>query len=1275
MSEMRVTKRDGELKVVEFDKILHRLRVLGNEANLKINYTSLAMKVIDQLYDGISTTKIDELSAEQCASMSSTNLDYNVLAGRIVVSNHQKNTTASFAGVMYALYNFTDKHGKHSPLVSDALYQLTLDQGATLDAMCDYSRDYDIDYFGFKTLERAYLMKIDSKSVERPQHMWLRVAIGIHADNLYRIRETYDYMSRKYFTHATPTLFNAGTPHPQLSSCFLEAMESDSVDGIYNTLKDCALISKWAGGIGLHIHNVRASGSHIRGTNGHSNGIVPMLKVFNNTAKYIDQCVHPETIIYTTQGPKQIQHCSVGETAIYNLKGGTEVIKDVLEHPYEGETLIINTDHSIYPLQITPEHPVYAFRTTTNQFDWVDAKDLTLDDMLVYPIPKYEVDISSISADDCYMYGLILNDGTLDSVKEPTNKTKAFVGRYLTEKLVKFKVADDGVTWDRAIHLPFRYDDIYDENKHKRIHSRWLNLPMEKGRRILEGLNGKSLGESSRFLHLRNGNLPSNNTTSPDFIKNGDFLMSRIQSITPSTYSGILYDLQMTEQHDYLIHNGLVHNGGGRRNGSFAIYLEPWHADVELFLQMRKNHGDEELKARDLFYAMWIPDLFMERVKANGQWTLMCPDECPGLADVYGDEFVALYTKYETEGKGRRSVNARDIWFQILDAQMETGTPYILYKDACNKKSNQKNLGTIKSSNLCVAPETFILTDNGHVPIRDMEGQLVNVWNGTEFSEVTVTKTGTGQELIDVFTDDGAKVTCTPYHKFYIMKDTIKMVTAEELRPGDELLQCSSYPAIGGTDAYNGESKSIPSQNCPIQTKLDWFNNYCEAEGNTANGIASSDGKFLRHLQLFLQTCGIGSVINTLTSRAKTSVTLHNLTSADSSLHRLVLTKRPVKILAVENNNRFDDTYCFTEPKRHMGVFNGILTGQCTEIIQYSDEKETAVCNLASIALPPFIKADGTFDYEELHKVTKIVIYNLNRVIDVNFYPIPKTRTSNLRNRPVGLGVQGLSDAFAIMNIDFHSDAAKDLNKKVFETMYHAALEQSCDLAIMDGPYDTFQGSPASQGILQFDMWNVDPGNTRYDWTAMKERIKANGLRNSLLLAPMPTASTSQILGYNECIEPFTSNIYSRRTLAGEFIMTNKYLMKDLNALGLWNDKLKNSIIANNGSVQHIESIPQEIRDKYKTVWEIPMKHLIDMSADRGAFICQSQSLNLWLEDPNYNMLTSMHFYSWSKGLKTGIYYLRRRARHHAQKFTIEPEKKQHTELAEENHECEMCGA
>jgi ribonucleoside-diphosphate reductase alpha chain len=513
----------------------------------------------------------------------------------------------------------------------------------------------------------------------------------------------------------------------------------------------------------------------------------------------------------------------------------------------------------------------------------------------------------------------------------------------------------------------------------------------------------------------------------------------------------------MTTQHNYILNSGgLVHNGGGKRNGSFAIYLEPWHADIEMFLQMRKNHGDEELKARDLFYALWIPDLFMERVKTNGKWTLMCPDECPGLSNVYGQEFVDLYTKYEKTGQCRQTLNARDLWFQILDAQMETGTPYILYKDASNRKSNQQNIGIIKSSNLCC------------------------------------------------------------------------------------------------------------------------------------------------------------------------------------------------------------------------------------EILQVSSEKETAVCNLASIALPTFInnvtpnQHTAVFDYEKLHAITKVVTYNLNQIIDVNFYPTEKTERSNKRHRPIGIGIQGLADVFMIMNMAFNSDAAKQLNKDIFETMYHAALEQSCDMAITDGAYETFDGSPASKGILQFDMWNVDPTNARYDWTALKNRIKIHGLRNSLLLAPMPTASTSQILGFNECIEPITSNIYNRRTIAGEFILANKYLMHDLINLGIWNDKVKNSIIANHGSIQHLDIVPVEIREKYKTVWEIPMRALIDMAADRGAFICQSQSLNLWLEDPNYSTLTAMHFHSWTKGLKTGIYYLRRRGRHQAQQFTIEPEKNNNSLVNTKSLEpdiCEMCSS
>jgi len=782
--EMYVTKRNGNREIVSFDKILNRIKKLGKEAaDIKINYTTLVMKVIDQLYDGIYTTKIDELSAEQCASMASIHPDYNILAGRITVSNHHRNTTDSFVTAMTQLYSYQDKHDKHSPLVSQELYDIVLAHPLELEAMIDYERDYLIDYFGLKTLERAYLMKVNKVSVERPQHMWLRVSIGIHGKDLVKVKETYDLMSQKYFTHATPTLFNAGTPHPQLSSCFLLAMEDDSMEGIYNTLKECAMISKWAGGIGLHIHNIRASGSHIRGTNGQSSGIVPMLRVYNNTAKFVDQ--------------------------------------------------------------------------------------------------------------------------------------------------------------------------------------------------------------------------------------------------------------------------------GGKRNGSFAIYLEPWHADIENFLQMRKNHGDEDLKARDLFYALWIPDLFMERVKADGQWTLMCPDECPGLADVYGDEFKKLYTNYETSGKGRKTIKARELWFQVMDAQMETGTPYLCYKDAANKKSNQQNVGTIKSSNLC------------------------------------------------------------------------------------------------------------------------------------------------------------------------------------------------------------------------------------SEIIEYSDKDESAVCNLASLALPAFVNTtnpDAPFiDYNKLHEVTKVVTYNLNKVIDVNYYPTEKTRRSNMRHRPIGVGVQGLADVFMLMNIAFISDEAKLINKRIFETIYHAAVESSCEIAEVEGPYETFAGSPASKGQLQFDLWAVDPSasENRYDWTSLKEKVQQVGLRNSLLLAPMPTASTSQILGYNECIEPITSNIYNRRTLAGEFILANKYLMNDLIKLDLWNEKIKNNIIANHGSVQHIDVIPQNIRDKYKTVWEIPMRNLIDMAADRGAFICQSQSLNLWLEDPNYSNLTSMHFYAWQKGLKTGIYYLRRRARYQAQQFTIEPEKKDISgNIYEEDEEiCEMCSA
>lgn len=1548
--EMYVTKRSGSTEIVSFDKILHRIKTIGTEAGVKINYTSLAMKIIDQLYDKISTTKIDDLTAEQCAALSSTHYDYGTIASHIVVSNHHKSTVADFREVVRTLFHAVDKNGNVSPLLSKDIYDVTEEHADAINAAIDFRRDYLIDYFGFRTLEKSYLMRSNGVIIERPQHMWMRVAIGIHGADIDAAIETYHLMSQKYFTHATPTLFNAGTPRPQLSSCFLIAMEEDSIGGIYNTLKDCALISKWAGGIGMHIHNIRATGSQIRGTNGNSNGIVPMLRVFNNTAKYVDQCVTPETYIYTTQGPIEIQNCTYGETQVFNLTGGVETIENILEHPYEGQIYNIETMHSIDNLRITPEHPVYALvgqarglhlntiKTPTSsadlseqdganraiemrddvnygvienrlnknisKFEWVDAKDLQNDDMLVYKIPTHSTDIHEITNDDCYMYGVLLGDGCLSNTDQngyislhTTNKKYIldFVIQYFENKCIKYRIdTNENITrinWHKSLNMPFRYSDLYDSNKTKRVHHKWLNLPIEKSKYVLKGLidtdgckhielfgkcdrvsqsadverpegehniqlsfdsTSRNLIESVRFLCLKLGvltsgyvrdrvgethvsssgntitnqkvswclkipqtqaicellNIEYNDNQFFKFFRYNDFLLTRIKSISTEEYSGTLYDLQMKTQHDYMIHNCIVHNGGGRRNGSFAIYLEPWHADIEMFLEMRKNHGDEELKARDLFYALWVPDLFMERVKADGTWTLMCPNECPGLADVYGQAFADLYTKYEKAGKGRATVKARELWFKVLDAQMETGTPYICYKDAANRKSNQQNVGTIKSSNLCVAPETIILTDKGHIEIQSLENKKVNVWNGEEYSEVEVKKTGENQKLIEVHTDDESILTCTPYHKFYVQtqysRSKIVQTEAQNLKPGDKIIKCE-YPIIDGTntmlypythgffcgDGTYGKIKDHPPVKCEFKSldghsfckrhllyenentktktyednvycngisyekkpkiflygekkelldhmtyrtvcensgrlslelpmdieekfyvplnhtlkdKMDWFSGYCDADGSIANNgtnqqlqICSVNKDFLLKVRLMLQTCGVNPKVRKnkeigtsllpdgrggqrlfdtqeLYRLLITSTDLRILVKAGFTPKRLIINTENIiqrsashfiKIKEVVDNNRIDDTFCFTEPKRHMGVFNGIITGQCSEIMEYSDENETAVCNLASIALPTFVE-NGAFNYDKLADVAGVITRNLNRVIDINYYPTEKTRVSNMRHRPIGIGVQGLADVFLLLKVAYHSDEARELNRLIFETIYYGAVKASADLAVQLGPYPSFAGSPASKGELQFDLWNVAPTPDRYDWTAIKAQIQATGMRNSLLLAPMPTASTSQILGFNECFEPFTSNIYSRRTMAGEFILTNKYLMRELIALGLWNTELKNNIIANQGSIQHIENLPEDMKQRYKTVWEIPMRHVIDMAAERGAFICQSQSLNLWIEDPTYNSLTSMHFYSWSKGLKTGIYYLRRRGKHRAQQFTIEPKN---------GGECELCSS
>jgi len=754
---MLVVKRDGHRESVKFDKITARIEKLcyGLETNF-VNPVEVAMKVINGLYDGVSTQELDNLAAEIAATMTTKHPDFAKLAARIAVSNLHKTTSKSFSNTMKRLYQYIDpKTGQNAPLISKDTWRVIKANAAELDEAIIYDRDFSYDYFGFKTLERSYLMKMDGKVVERPQHLLMRVAVGIHGEDIPAAVETYNLLSEKWFTHATPTLFNAGTPKPQLSSCFLLSMKDDSIDGIYDTLKNCAKISQSAGGIGLSIHNIRAKGSYIKGTGGTSNGIVPMLRNFDMTARYVDQ-------------------------------------------------------------------------------------------------------------------------------------------------------------------------------------------------------------------------------------------------------------------------------GGGKRKGSFAMYLEPWHADVFEFLELKKNHGKEEMRARDLFLALWIPDLFMKRVENNEMWSLFCPNEAPGLADCYGEEFERLYEKYENEGKARKQVKAQDLWFEVLEAQIETGTPYMLYKDAANRKSNQKNLGTIKSSNLC------------------------------------------------------------------------------------------------------------------------------------------------------------------------------------------------------------------------------------TEIIEYTSPDEIAVCNLASIALPKFITEDRKFDHQKLYEITKVVTKNLNKVIDINYYPVPEARNSNMKHRPIGIGVQGLADAFILLRMPFDSEEARGLNKDIHETIYFAAMEASMELSKQHGPYESYKGSPVSKGIFQFDMWGVTPDSGRWNWEGLKKEVKQNGVRNSLLLAPMPTASTSQILGNNECFEPYTSNIYSRRTLSGEFIIANKHLMKDLIELGLWSDNMRQKLIAANGSIQAIPEIPQNIKDIYKTVWEISQKAIIDMSADRGAYICQSQSLNIHITDPNFGKLTSMHFYAWKKGLKTGMYYLRSTAAADAIKFTLD---------------------
>jgi ribonucleotide reductase alpha subunit len=967
-----VIKRNGTKEEVSFDKVTERIKKLCIGLSDEINPIIVAQKVCSQIYNNVSTIELDELAAQICISMETSHLDYGTLASRIIISNNHKCTSPSFSETIYLLYNNKDINNNKCSLISDDVYDIIMKNKDKINTVINYEKDYLFDYFGFKTLEKAYLMRVNNKVIERIQHLFMRVSIGIHKDDLKSAIQSYKLMSSKYFTHATPTLYHAGTPRSQFSSCFLLGMH-DSVKGIYKAISDIAEISACAGGIGISLSKIRSKNSYIRGTNGYSNGIIPLCRVLNESARHINQ--------------------------------------------------------------------------------------------------------------------------------------------------------------------------------------------------------------------------------------------------------------------------------SGKRPGCIAVYIEPHNVEILEFLELRKNTGAESERARDLFLALWISDLFMKRVEINSDWSLFDSNECTGLDDVYAEKYEELYIKYENQGMAKKTIPARKIWNYVLTSQIETGTPYILFKDNVNKKSNQMNIGTITNSNLCVIGKTKILTDKGNIEIKDLVNQEVNIWNGDVYSKSLVMKTGENQKIIKVILSDGAEVECTEYHKFYI-DDNKKILTvdAKDLVKGMKIVK------------FNLPLNSYENENFNRIDKMNWISDIIQNSEN--NIIESKNKEYLYNIKLTLQELGYHSILK--------NNELEIITDINSNIDISVCVS---KIL---DENKFEDTYCFNEPLKHAGIFNGVYAGNCAEIVEYSSDKEYAVCTLASISLPNFVSDDcKTFDFEKLIEVTGVVIKNLNKIIDVNYYPVPETEVSNKKHRPLGLGVQGLSDVYAKLQYPFDSYEAKELNKQIFETLYYGALVASHQIAKETSPYSTFEGSPISQGKFQFDLWNVKPSD-KYDWDSLRESIKKDGIANSLLIALMPTASTSQILGNNECFEPITSNMYTRRTIAGDFIVINKYLVKDLMNHGLWNIEMKNKIIANSGSVQGIDNIPKNIQDLYKTVWEIKQKVIIDQAIDRGPYICQTQSMNLFFEEPTQSTLTSALFHGWKSGLKTGSYYIRTKPKAQAQQFTIDPSKNKQNN---NDQSCEMCSA
>lgn len=1274
-----VVKRDGRHEPIDYNKITRRLKRLKADVEkalgrpLRVSVFRIAQSTIRQIYSGITTSELDEEAAEVAAGISD-DPDYIDFAGSILASNLEANNRDNLAFSKYAeiAYSFVEeKSQENCPLISKQLYDIAQKYGHLIDRQLVMERNLLYGYFAFKTLAKGGYLLSAYRTVQRnrttrramvpfetPQHALMRVALGIHGNNLDAAFELYDRLSRKHGTMATPTLFFSGTQKPQMSSCYLLQMRDDALSAIFDTLKDCAMISKDAGGIGVHIHNIRATGSYIKGTNGTSNGLVPMLRVFNNTAKYVDQCFHPDTIVYTLTGPKPIGEVTYNDRVITHDGSAQRVIK-VLHHHYKGPVLKLATTQSLESTMVTPKHPIWRIPdqgNLTNQEiierlergsivpEYTEVDQLEVHDLIGYPLPTFCEDAPWFSESDCRMLGILFMGGSLEevvSVDNDTNKAHSrmivhmnlerpkhkkaleFIKMYCAAKLLEVEEDYDEekemhrIEWELREHFPITEDMMHNDTLPAFV----LHLPEPKVQQVLAGIfdlmrfeNELDLSTIPKtFMHqllymfmrlkipyLRQfdrlrifktkaltdilGLEPDD--PSEELLEWKGMVYSRLMFHQTLEYSGTLVDFHIENNTNYLTQLGLAKNGGGKRAGSFAIYLEPWHADIMEFLDLKRPHGAEDQRARDLFYALWVPDLFFKRVMQGMDtlWSLMDPKVCPGLSDVYGDEFERLYEKYESEKKYVKQIKIGQVIEAILTTQIETGTPYIMSKDACNRKTNQKNLGTIKSSNLCVTGQTEILTkEYGHVPIATVVGQQVHVWNGKQWSQTQVVQTSLMADIFRVEFSDGSHIDCTDYHKFF----------------------------VGEPDPQTG----------------------------------------------------LGRVVQASDLKQGDHITPFRLPGHDQPFDK-------VYVHSVKPLKAGQPTYCFNELIRHAGVFNGILTGNCTEIVEYSSSDESAVCNLSSLSLPAFVDVENkSFNYQELFKATRVFLRALDRVIDVNAYPLESARKSNMLHRPVGLGVQGLADVFCLMGVRYGSDASKRINRDIAETMYFAAMTESHALAVQLGPYPSIDfngGAPIRHGIFQFDMWKDDFKGTDnpdgwkpnpalgWDWESLRTKVMRDGVRNSLTIAPMPTASTSIVLGNVESFEPYYGMIYVRSTKSGEFYQMCRPLIEELIKRKIWVASvhpttgksyipIKDRIMAEHGSIQNIEEIPQELKDVFVSVMDIKLKDITEMARDRGVFTDQSMSLNVHFRNKDNMTIDLLKYmlFAWRLGLKTISYYTR----------------------------------